>query len=482
MKKILFILLAGIGFILNSCREDGDWGNDQTDSQFTYTIDRDKDFSEKAVGEVTELKFNIKSNYDYSTIPMVLKYTGDLDGILKLGDVILEQNKEYDLVNPNNVLRYTGNTSGTHNLKISTKNSKGNTDTQEFALKYAVSDFQVSFSGGSGDYYQGQDVTYQGKITPAKNTDTKGYTIKFNTFNGKVKFNGVDASLGQEYSINDLNNLNVTLNSSVVGTQKLTYTIKNTTVSRDLELIANVKPRQLTIESMSVQPTSVAPNTQISLVGIIKKLPIKDNNNIKYKTWISSATDNNVNGIVTTNNAYVEYPLSENGNISLSMLAKDAGKYTLNFQAQDEFGNVSETKQFEIVVEAPIEFVGEASASFNFVFSIKSSLNPTIKVDLRTWHKNFVARSGAGNKIVKVEYNLKYTYSNRNFEHNFSDIIDSQTEIKVNDDGATVGSIGEWKVQDFVAQGTGVLTIKITTDKGVVLSKSINATINSVKD
>ena len=76
---------------------------------------------------------------------------------------------------------------------------------------------------------------------------------------------------------------------------------------------------------------------------------------------------------------------------------------------------------FEIVVEAPIEFVGEASASFNFVFSIKSSLNPTIKVDLRTWHKNFVARSGAGNKIVKVEYNLKYTYSNRNFEHNFSD-------------------------------------------------------------
>lgn len=481
MKKTLLLFIAIFSaFFLNSCREDGDWGNNQNNGQFSYTVDRDKDFIEKAVGETTDLKFNIKANYEYASVPMHVKYTSDQDGVLKLGDLILEQNKEYDLPSATNTFHYTGNVNGTHNLKISTRNDKGNSDTQEFALKYAVSDFAVAFTGGTGEYYQGQAIDFVGKITPQKNTDNKGYTIKFNTFDGQVKYNGVPTDLNKEYPINDLNNLVLTLTSSKVGQQKLTYTIKNSTVSRDLELVATYKARSLTIESMDVQPTAVAPNTNISLIGVIKKSPIKDNNTIKYKTWISSATANNVNGIVTTNNSFVDYPLSDNGNISLTMLAKDAGKYTLNFQSQDEFGNLSEVKQFEITVESPIAFVGEASANLYFEYSTKVGITPTIRTDLRAWSRNFVAQAGAGHKIVKVEYNLKYTWSNRQFENNFSDIIQSETELKVSGNGPQgVAYIGEWKYNEFTPQGNGILTVKVTTDKGAVATKAITCTVTS---
>ncbi|MCL1654917.1 DUF3872 domain-containing protein [Elizabethkingia miricola] len=481
MKKTFFLFVTILSlFLFNSCRSDGDWGNNQTNGQFGFTVERDKDFQEKAVGETTDIKFNIKANYDFATVPMVIKYSGDLNGVLKLGDITLEQNKEYELKNANNILKYTGNEAGAHKLKISAKNAKDQSQTEEFELKYAVSDFQVNLTGGQGEYYQGQEISYTGKITPQKNTDTKGYSIKFNVFDGVIKYNGVPAELGKEYPINDINNFSVSAITPKTGQQKLTYTIKNTTVSRDLELQVNVKPRQLVIESLDIQPRSVAPNTQVSLVGIIKKTPIKDNNTIKYKTWITSATDNNVNGIQTTNNIFVDYALSSNGDINVKMLAKDAGKFTVNFQAQDEFGNLSDVKQFEITVEAPLAFIGEAATTFSYNYSIRNITK--IGCDFVNWKKTFRIKAGAGHKITKVEYQLNYTIANRDLNFNASEIINSSEEVSYsNQDSAAPGFIGEWPAIEFkdnLGNAKGTLKIIVTTDKGAVLEKTINATMD----
>ncbi|MDV3950512.1 hypothetical protein CMT75_18520 [Elizabethkingia anophelis] len=481
MKKTFFIFVTILSlFLFNSCRSDGDWGNNQTNGQFGFTVERDKDFQEKAVGEITDIKFNIKANYDFNTIPMVIKYSGDLNGVLKLGDLVLEQNKEYELKSASNILKYTGNEAGTHKLKISAKNAKDQSQTEEFELKYAVSDFKVDVTTGSTEYYQGQEINYPVKITPAKNTDTKGYFIKFNAYDGVVKLNGVQVDLGKEYEIINIDNFSISTTTSKAGQGKLTYTIKNKTTSRDLEIQQNIKKREINIESMNVQPQSVVPNTEISLVGIVKKAPIKDNNNIKYKTWITEATDNNLTGIVTTNNSFVDYALSSNGDINIKMLAKDAGNYMLNFQAQDEFGNLSDVKQFKIVVEAPLAFIGEAATTFTYHYSQRNITK--VGCDFVNWKKTFRVKAGAGQKITKVEYQLNYNVGNRDFNLNASEIVNSQDEVNYsNQDVGGPGFIGEWSFKEFLdnlGNAKGTLKIIVTTDKGAVLEKTINATMD----
>ncbi|WP_454058935.1 TraQ conjugal transfer family protein [Elizabethkingia ursingii] len=484
MKKLLLLLMAVFTvFTINSCRDEIQGKDeDKNNAQFSFKVERDTDFIEKAVGETNDIKLNIKPNYKFEASKMYIKYTGDKNGVLKMDSITLEQNKEYEVKKTDNILKYTANEEGTHKLKITLTNDRKQSVTEEFELKYAISDFQVNFTPPTGEYYQGQNVTFVGKIIPAKNTNTKGYSIKFNSFDGGIKLNDVSVELGKEYSLPDLNNLSISLNSKKVGQQKLSYTIKNTTVSRDLELNIDVKARQLTIQSLDIQPRNVVPNTEISLVGVLNKTPVKDNNTIKYKTWISRATNNNISGIVTTNGNYMDYPLSTNGAINVKMLAKDAGNYIVNFQAQDEFGNESEVKEFEIIVEAPVEFLGEASAQFNFNYSQKGgAFNPKYGTDLDNWQRTFNAKSGAGNKIVKVEYTLNYNYSGRDFTHTFSDIISSETELKVSGEGQKVGFIGDWDVKNYSPTGTGTLTIKITTDKGQSISKTVNATISAQK-
>ena len=48
MRNAIIIILSLFFFILfNSCREDGDWGNENA-GQFGFTIERDNNFIEKS--------------------------------------------------------------------------------------------------------------------------------------------------------------------------------------------------------------------------------------------------------------------------------------------------------------------------------------------------------------------------------------------------------------------------------------------------
>ena len=119
---------------INSCREDGDW--EKANESFSYTVERDKNYIEKGVGEANQLTFNINPNYNFSKIETSFKFVTSLNGVLKLNGQVLTANQEYTFENEKNVFEYTGNVSGTHDLTISTKNSKGYSVEEKFALPY----------------------------------------------------------------------------------------------------------------------------------------------------------------------------------------------------------------------------------------------------------------------------------------------------------------------------------------------------------
>lgn len=412
MKNLLYLIFAiSLAFSFNSCREDGEW--ESNGGQFGFKIERDNNFIEKSVGEANQLTFNIVPNYDFSALTTSFKFTTNLNGVLKLNGQVLTANQSYDFTSKDNVFEYVGNVSGEHLLKITVTNSKGATQTEEFSLKYGVSEFTHTFTGGTADIWQGDETLYQMKVVVGQGQPTTGYQIKFNSYSGTVKYNGVAVSLGQFYPINNIDNFSVLLATNTAGQGKLTYTIKNATVSKDYEIQQTIKPRQIVIESMNVSAINVLPNTAMSLTGIITKSPASSNTAIKYKTWISSATNNNLSGIQTTNNAYTNYALGSNGSFSVNFNAVAIGNYTLNIQAQDEYGNESTVKTFDIVVEDYVNFLGTQSAELLLAYTSKALIVQ------KGFNRNFEVKAGGSSTITNIKYQLDYdiTAPNQPVQH-----------------------------------------------------------------
>ncbi|WP_312090972.1 hypothetical protein, partial [Chryseobacterium sp.] len=131
------------------------------------------------------------------------------------------------------------------------------------------------------------------------------------------------------------------------------------------------------------------------------------NTTIQYKTWISSASNNNTNGIQTTNNAYTPYALGANGNLQLTFNALAIGTYTLNFQAKDEYGNESEVKSFNVTVEDYITFEGNQTAELLLAYDsrswiIQKGFNRTLKI-----------KAGGNSTITNIAYTLDYDIANQ---------------------------------------------------------------------
>lgn len=409
MKKLFLLLIAffTLAFV-NSCREDGDWEDGNNGGQFGFTIDRDNNFIEKGIGETNSLKFNIVPNYDFSALQTSFKFTTSLNGVLKLNGQVLTANQEYTFTNKENIFEYVGNVAGTHKIQFSVKNSKGASKTEDFELKYSVSEFTLTTTGGTANIYQGDETVYTHKITPEAGQPNTGYQIKFDTYNngnGEVKFNGVPATLGQFYPINNIDNFTVALKTNQAGQGKLTYTIKNSTVSKPYEIQQTVIARQIVIESMNVNSLNVLANTQMSFTGVITKTPATSNTAIEYKTWLSSASNNNMNGIQTTNNVYIPYALGANGAFNINFNAVANGNYTLNIQAKDEYGNLSAIKSFDIAVQSQVWFDAGQGSVFNFIYKIPSPLvSGYLKLNNLT--KTFKAYSGGSSTITNVKYTV----------------------------------------------------------------------------
>lgn len=423
MKKFLTILLAFTSiFFINSCQEDGDWENGEG-GQFGFKIERDTYFIEKSVGEANQLKFNVIPNYVFSTVPMKFKFTSTLNGTLTLGTQNLSPNVEYTLTNKENIFKYVGNVSGTHDLTIVVSNDKGVTKEEKFTLEYAISEFTHTYTGGTADIYQSDETPYIMKIVPASGQPSTGYEIKFNSYNGNIKLNGVAAQTGQYYPLPNIDNFNVILATNQVGQGALSYSIKNSTVTKDYTIQQTIKARQIVIESMNINSQAVTPNSQMSLVGVVKKSPITPNTSVSYKTWISSASNNNMSGIQNTNNIYVPYSLTPTGSFSYNFNSIEAGTYTYNIQFKDEFGNESTVKSFTVDVQSPLQFVGTPSGSFT-LGKVAWLGTGNHRLRNKEYIKNFKVVAGGTNSITQIKYEFRYTFANTpriyNDEENFT--------------------------------------------------------------
>jgi len=407
MKKILkllavFFAIAFTTFSFNSCSEDGDW-EDGNGGQFGFTIEKDSYFIEKAVGETNQVKFNIKPNYNFQSIQTTFKFTTNLNGVLKLNGQVLNPNQEYTFTNKDNIFEYTGNVAGDHLIKFSVKNSKGFSKDEEISLKYGISEFTHTYTGGTADIYQSDETPYVMKVVPSAGQPTTGYEIKFNSYNGTIKLNGVAVQTGQFYPLPNLNSFTVTLATNQVGQGALDYDIKNATVSKNYNIQQTVIARKIVIESMNINALNVIPNTQMSLIGVVKKTPVTPNTSVKYKTWISASSNNNANGIQNTNNVYTPFALGANGAFSLNFNAIEVGTYTYNIQFQDEFGNESDVKSFNISVDAQLQFVGGAGAEIGVYAIIGVG---SASVYHKTFNRTFKVVSGGSTTITKMKYTI----------------------------------------------------------------------------
>lgn len=474
MKNIFYLIATFfcLSFTINSCSEDGDWEN-VNGGQFGFNINRDASFIEKAVGESNQFKFNVVTNYDFATIPMKFKFSSSLNGELKLNGQVLVTNTEYPLTNKENIFEYKGLEDGTHKLTFNVTNDKGASKEEIFNFKYTLSDFALTFVGGTGDIYQGDETTYTHKITPSNPQNTNGYEIRFDNYNGQIKLNGIPAQVGQFYPIPNINNFAIGLITSQIGQTDFTYTIKNVNSTKPYTIQQTIIARKILIESANPSALNVMPNTPMTLTGIIKKVPTTGNSIIKYKTWISAATNNQMNGISTTNNVYVDYSLGGNGSFTIPFKAVQTGTYTLNIQAKDEFGNESDIKSFNIVVGFPLTFTVPVSATFNFQ---RIAVGNNYSYTLLDFARTFTVKADPA-KISSIQYTLSYVFAGQPKTHVFNDLINLQNEVLYqNNTYPALNAVGFNNNTNAISEAK--LKVKITANDGTTIEQEINASIN----
>lgn len=492
MKNLFYLIIAflTLTFTFNSCESDGDWEN-SNGGQFGFKIQRDDYFIEKSVGEANQLKFNVISNYDFSSIPMKIKYTTSLNGTLSLGNTNLLPNTEYTLTNKDNILTYVGSVQGTHEVKIVATNDKGISKEEIFNLKYGVSEFAHTYTGGTADIYQADETNYLMKIVPSAGQPSTGYQIKFNDYNsnnGTIKLNGVSVQTGQFYPLPNINDFNIILATNKIGQGALQYTIKNATVSKDYTIQQTILGRQIVVESMNINSNAVIPNTQMSLIGVVKKSPITGNSTVSYKTWISAASNNNMAGIQNTNNVYVPYSLSSTGNFSYNFNAVESGQYTYNIQFKDEYGNESAVKSFNVDVQSPLQFVGTTSGSYTLAqqYFPAGSGNP-FRLWLRSYSKNFKVVAGGGNSITQIKYEYRFTFALNpmvfNYEENFTNgqAMIEQNNVSVNLNQLTSTSNTYTGIQMNTPIVDGTLKITAFASNGTSVTQTVPIPVNMVQ-
>ncbi len=481
MKNLFYLIIAffSLTFTLNSCEDDGDW-DDLSGGQFGFKIERDDYFIEKSVGEANQLKFNVVSNYDFASVPMKIKFTSSLNGTLQLGAVNLQPNTEYTLTNKDNFLTYVGNVAGTHEVKVTATNEKGVSKEEVFSLKYGVSEFTHTYTGGTADIYQGDETPYLMKIVPSSGQPNTGYEIKFNSYNGNIKLNGVAVQTGQFYPLPSIDNFTVILATNQVGQGALDYTIKNATVQSNYNIQQTIIARKIVIESMNINALNVLPNSQMSLIGVVKKTPQTSNTSIKYKTWISASSNNNTSGIQNSNNAYVPFALGANGAFSINFNAIEIGTYTYNIQVQDEYGNESDVKSFNVVVAPDVTFVGAMAMEVDYRFTLNGFAD--IRTYLKGFKRSFKAVAGGTSTIIKVEYNLTFNHAGQPpYNYNFSENVTNGTNTyEVTDQTFNTGNIQMAYVSNNLIGNPPVTNlagkIKVTTSTGAVLEQNLTPT------
>lgn len=157
---------------------------------------------------------------------------------------------------------------------------------------------------------------------------------------------------------------------------------------------------------------------------MLSKTPVTIDNTVKYKTWISASSNNNTGGIQNTNNVYTPYALGANGAFNITFNALQIGNYTYNIQAQDQYGNESAVKTFNIVVAPEITFVGAMAMNVDFRWVPQFS---GLRTYFKDFKRSFKAVAGGSATIIKIEYNITFDHMGQARNYNFTENVTNGT-------------------------------------------------------
>ena len=370
MNKIvrvsLVALLVGVSLVFVNCSKDGKWGDDyeRKEEVYGFTVTRfDSVFPEKAIGETTRIRINIKTNYPFDKLKMrarVIYNSGK--GRLKneLGRIFIP-NESYLVNETYNIFEYIGNDEGTHRFTIEFFNDMGIKKEEIVTINYAMMTFYVETPKKitNGDIYQGDECEYQFCITPRKETDpVNNYEIRFDSFDGDIKFNGLSTPVRKKqwYNIPQISNFKIKLMSVKSGDVTLYYSIKNATSGeKTFSFQHKVKQRRVIARDVNINNTTIVRGSTGNFIsGKIQKEP-QTTDRIFYRVQLKNFPTNynasgiNINGNpdfkegVLINNEQWNFPLEIRNNAT-------PGKYKIGVLFKDEYDNESEEKIFEINV------------------------------------------------------------------------------------------------------------------------------------
>lgn len=350
MKRIIFLFVA---IFIAACREDAE----VPALKFDINASTDKTLTERGLNDNAIIKFDFKTEYDYTAAPLSYKIDYDKQGILKLGDEELKKDTTYKLEKPELTLSYVGKEAGKHTIKVHFFNDKGINILKEIEIPYVKYNFTVAVLGDEAPY-QGELKEYKLTITPENATVKDSYKIKFISYDENdptlqksyIALNGTKIEFNKVYDIEASKEQKISLKSFHSGAKNLIYTIINSSSEKQEKISQNVKASQIEVKNLSFN--KLITNTlgdNLQLRGFINKTPALSKV-IQYRTWIVEVPNEQKDGIENTDNTYKDFTLPGNNEFVLNVNVKKYGTYKYMLQFRDEFGTETEPISFEIKV------------------------------------------------------------------------------------------------------------------------------------
>lgn len=348
MKRIIFLFVA---IFIAACREDAE----VPALKFDINASTDKTLTERGLNDNAIIKFDFKTEYDYTAAPLSYKIDYDKQGILKLGDEELKKDTTYKLEKPELTLSYVGKEAGKHTIKVHFFNDKGINILKEIEIPYVKYNFTVAVLGDEAPY-QGELKEYKLTITPENATVKDSYKIKFISYDENdptlqksyIALNGTKIEFNKVYDIEASKEQKISLKSFHSGAKNLIYTIINSSSEKQEKISQNVKASQIEVKNLSFN--KLITNTlddNLQLRGFINKTPAISKV-IQYRTWIVDVPNEQKDGIENTDNTYKDFTLPGNNEFVLNVKVKKYGTYKYMLQFRDEFGTESAPISFEI--------------------------------------------------------------------------------------------------------------------------------------
>lgn len=393
MKRVLLLSAIILAWFIGCVKEV-----EQPPIEYKYSVEaNNEDFSDKGVNETVSLPFTLKTEYNFTKVPMKYKVESNKEGLFKNGVENILPNDVYTLKKPELKLSYTGKEAGEHIIKVHffNDNTKKATVTKEIKIKYIEHGYIIEQLVGKNSSYQGEDVNFEYRIVPKDESKKEGYTITFKSFDEadnklektKILFEERNIEFNKSYPITNLSKFKILIKPFYAGTKTLKYVIKNKTGQKEGQIAIEVKPNVFDVTgNLDKTPIGYA-GELLNFIGTVKKEPLYVKK-LKYKTSIVQGTSS---GIETNDWKEIVY---EGNQIKIPIKILKNGQYQYKISFRDEFGN-----EIEKILSI------NSQANYKFKIEVEGGKNPFNQGEEVTYKINLVREEPRLAALYKITFN-----------------------------------------------------------------------------